>query len=572
MFEKKYKSEFFCLKSEINNNSVNVCILYYNYRYNKQGCIMSDINSLILQGKCSLGIEFGSTRIKAVLIDPTNFAPVAQGSHEWENRLENGLWTYHIDDIWGGLQHCYSELVKDVKEKYKADLKAVASLGISAMMHGYMAFDKDDNHLAQFRTWRNSNTTKAAELLTDTFQFNIPERWSISHLYQCILDKEEHVKNVAFFTTLAGYVHYKLTGQKVLGIGDAAGMFPIDSYTKNYNEKYLMQFNEILAKENMPYKLEELLPKVLCAGDNAGTLTEQGAKLLDPTGNLQPGCILCPPEGDAGTGMVATNSVAVRTGNVSAGTSIFAMVVLEKALSKLHREIDNVTTPDGMQVAMVHANNCTSDLNAWVGLFADFLKVANIKMDMNTLFKTLYEEALNNGAKDCDGIISYGYFSGENITSVPEGRPLLARMPNSNFNIANLFRANLYTSLGAIKLGMNILKSEQVKIDKLLGHGGLFKTPRVGQSIMADALNTPVWVMTTAGEGGAWGIAVLAAYSVQNTKNESLSEFLDNNVFKDAVGEKIDPDKAGSDGFDKFLERYVLCLGIEKQAVSCLKR
>ena len=525
MFEKKYKSEFFCLKSEINNNSVNVCILYYNYRYNKQGCIMSDINSLILQGKCSLGIEFGSTRIKAVLIDPTNFAPVAQGSHEWENRLENGLWTYHIDDIWGGLQHCYSELVKDVKEKYKADLKAVASLGISAMMHGYMA-----------------------------------------------LDKEEHVKNVAFFTALAGYVHYKLTGQKVLGIGDAAGMFPIDSYTKNYNEKYLMQFNEILAKENMPYKLEELLPKVLCAGDNAGTLTEQGAKLLDPTGNLQPGCILCPPEGDAGTGMVATNSVAVRTGNVSAGTSIFAMVVLEKALSKLHREIDNVTTPDGMQVAMVHANNCTSDLNAWVGLFADFLKVANIKMDMNTLFKTLYEEALNNGAKDCDGIISYGYFSGENITSVPEGRPLLARMPNSNFNIANLFRANLYTSLGAIKLGMNILKSEQVKIDKLLGHGGLFKTPRVGQSIMADALNTPVWVMTTAGEGGAWGIAVLAAYSVQNTKNESLSEFLDNNVFKDAVGEKIDPDKAGSDGFDKFLERYVLCLGIEKQAVSCLKR
>ncbi|MGN0902007.1 MAG: FGGY-family carbohydrate kinase, partial [Succinivibrio sp.] len=415
------------------------------------------------------------------------------------------------------------------------------------------------------------NTTEAAEKLTELFQFNIPERWSISHLYQCILNKEDHVSKTAFFTTLAGYVHWMLTGEKVLGVGDAAGMFPIDSDTMDYRDDYLKKFNALLKEEGMPFKLEDLLPKVLCAGDVAGSLTAEGAKLLDPTGDLQPGCPLCPPEGDAGTGMVATNSVAKRTGNVSAGTSIFAMVVLEKALKQLHREIDNVTTPDGLQVAMVHANNCTSDLNAWVGLFADFLRISNIKMDTTTLFKTLYNDALENGAPDCDGIITYGYLSGENITSVSEGRPLLARMPNSKFTVANLFRSNLNTSLGAIRLGMNILNAEGVKIDKLLGHGGLFKTERVGQSIMADALNTPVWVMTTAGEGGAWGIALLAAFISHKKSGVTLPDFLNNSVFTSAKASKIDPNPEGVKGFNKFLERYVLCIGVEKQAVECLK-
>ncbi|MBP5244689.1 MAG: FGGY-family carbohydrate kinase [Succinivibrio sp.] len=532
---------------------------------------MSDLKNIISEGKAILGIEFGSTRIKAVLINPEDFKPVAQGAHEWENRLENGFWTYHLDDIWTGLQDCYQDLLKDVKNQYGVAITKLASIGFSAMMHGYMAFDKDGNQLAQFRTWRNANTTEAAAKLTDLFQFNIPERWSISHLYQCILNKEDHISKVDFFTTLAGYVHWKLTGEKVLGVGDAAGMFPIDSDKMDYNQEYLAKFNNLLKEEKLPYTLEQLLPKVLTAGENAGTLTAEGAKLLDTSGTLQPGCLLCPPEGDAGTGMVATNSVAVRTGNVSAGTSIFAMVVLEKALQKLHREIDCVTTPDGLQDAMVHANNCTSDLNAWVGLFADFLRAANIEMDTTTLFKTLYNEALNNGAPDCDGIITYGYLSGENITNMPEGRPLLARMPNSKFNVANLFRSNLNTSLGAIRIGMNILKSENVKIDKLLGHGGLFKTKGVGQSIMADALNTPVWVMTTAGEGGAWGIALLAAYATAENNKQTLPQFLDSRVFKDADGSKIDPTPAGVAGFDKFLERYVLCLGVERQAVECLK-
>ncbi|MGN1281528.1 MAG: xylulokinase [Succinivibrio sp.] len=533
---------------------------------------MADVKTIISEGQAVLGIEFGSTRIKAVLIDPTDYKPIAQGSHEWENRLENGLWTYHLDDIWGGLQDCYADLVKDVKNQYGVPLRKLASIGFSAMMHGYMAFDADGHHLAQFRTWRNANTTKAAQILTDLFQFNIPERWSISHLYQCILDKEDHISKVDFFTTLAGYVHWKLTGKKVLGIGDASGMFPIDSETKDYKTEYMAKFDELLKKESLPYTLKQILPKVLEAGENAGNLTDEGAKLLDPTGSLESGCPLCPPEGDAGTGMVATNSVAVRTGNVSAGTSIFAMVVLEKALKQLHREIDCVTTPDGLQVAMVHANNCTSDLNAWVGLFADFLRAADISMDTTTLFKTLYNEALKNGAPDCDGIITYGYLSGENITSMPEGRPLLARMPTSKFTVGNLFRSNLNTSLGAIRLGMNILRKESVKVDKLLGHGGLFKTEGVGQSIMANALDIPVWVMTTAGEGGAWGIAILAAFVCDKKGTSSLPEFLDSCVFKDASATEVKPDQEGVDGFNKFMERYVLCLGVERQAVECLKR
>ncbi len=532
---------------------------------------MTEIKNLIEQGKAVLGIELGSTRIKAELINPETYAPVASGSHTWENHLENGIWTYHLDEVWSGIQDCYADLVKNVHEKYGVALKALGGFGVSAMMHGYLAFDKDGKQLAQFRTWRNTNARKASEALTDAFQFNIPERWSISHLYQCILDKEEHVKDVAFFTTLAGYIHWKLTGRKVLGIGDAAGMFPIDSQTGTYKEDYLEIFEKLIADKGFNWKLKDLLPEVLNAGEDAGKITPEGALLLDPTGNLQPSCPVCPPEGDAGTGMVATNAVAVRTGNVSAGTSIFAMIVLEKALSKLHREIDNVTTPDGKQVAMVHANNCTSDLNSWVNLFADFAKAAGFEIDMTTLFKVLYNSALKDGDPDCGGVLTYGYFSGEFITDMKEGRPLLVRTPNAKFNVANLMRSNLNTSLGAVRLGMDILHDEGVKIDKLMGHGGLFKTPIVGQQIMADALNSPVTVMTTAGEGGSWGIAVLAAYLVNKEANESLPDFLNNKVFACAEGSTLEPTAQGVEGFNAFMKNYVNCLPVERAAVDCLK-
>lgn len=532
---------------------------------------MTEIKSLIEQGKAILGIELGSTRIKAELINPETYAPVASGSHTWENHLENGIWTYHLDEVWEGIQDCYADMVKNVKEKYGVEIKALGGFGVSAMMHGYLAFDKDGKQLAQFRTWRNSNARKASEILTETLQFNIPERWSISHLYQCILDKEEHVKDVAFFTTLAGYIHWKLTGRKVLGVGDAAGMFPIDSESGTYKQSYLDAFAKLIANEGFEWKLQDLLPEVLNAGENAGFITEEGAKLLDPSGALQAGTPVCPPEGDAGTGMVATNAVAVRTGNVSAGTSIFAMIVLEHALSKLHREIDNVTTPDGKQVAMVHANNCTSDLNAWVNLFADFADAAGFKIDMNTLFSVLYNRALKEANPDCGGVLSYGYFSGEFITDMQEGRPLLIRTPEAKFNVANLMRSNLNTSLGAVRLGMDILHEEGVKIDRLMGHGGLFKTPIVGQQIMADALNSPVTVMTTAGEGGSWGIAVLAAFLVNKEAHETLPEFLEKKVFATAAGATLEPKAQGVEGFNAFMKNYVACLPVEKAAVECLK-
>ncbi len=531
---------------------------------------MSDIKGLIEQGKAVLGIELGSTRIKGVLINPEDCTPIASGGHGWENRLENGLWTYHIDDIWNGIQDCYADLVKDVQQKYGVKLTKLAGLGFSAMMHGYLAFDKDGKLLAPFRTWRNTESRAASEKLTDLFQFNIPERWSISHLYQCILDNEEHVGKVAFFTTLAGYIHWKLTGRKVLGVGDAAGMFPIDSDTNTYVEKYIKQFDDLVAPKGYAWKLKDLLPEVLLAGEDAGSLTAEGAALLDPTGALQPDVPLAPPEGDAGTGMVATNSVSVRTGNVSAGTSIFAMIVLEKALKKLHREIDNVTTPDGKQVAMVHANNCTSDLNAWVNLFGDFAKLAGLNLGPDELYGLLYRNALKGDA-DCGGVLTYGYFSGEFITNMTEGRPMLIRTPEAKFNCANLMRSNLNTSLGAVRLGMDILKEEGVAIDKLLGHGGLFKTKGVGQKIMADALNTSVWCMTTAGEGGPWGMAILAAYLVCKESGETLPHFLDEKVFKTAEGEKIDPTPEDVKGFDRFMERYTACLPAERAAVETMK-
>lgn len=522
---------------------------------------------IIEEGKAVLGIEFGSTRIKAVLIDEEN-NPIASGSHEWENQYENGIWTYSLEAIWDGLRDCYGDLVRDVKEQYDVSLKKLGAIGISAMMHGYMAFDKQDNLLVPFRTWRNTITGQASKELTDLFDYHIPERWSIAHLYQAILNKEAHVKEVEFFTTLAGYIHWKLTGKKVLGVGDASGMFPIDIETKNYNTLMIKQFDALVEIEGYDLKVENLLPKVLLAGEDAGSLTEEGAKLLDPTGILQSGVPFCPPEGDAGTGMTATNSVAVKTGNVSAGTSVFAMIVLEKELTRPHEEIDLVTTPMGNLVAMAHCNNCTSDLNAWVNIFKEYTQALGVKVDMNEIYGTLYRKALE-GDSDCGGLLAYNYFSGESITGFTEGRPLFVRTPNSKFNLANFMRTHLFTSLGALKIGLDILlKEEGVKVDEIMGHGGLFKTKDVGQSIMAAAINTPVTVRQTAGEGGAWGIALLASYLINKTDDETLDDFLNNRVFKDDECYTIEPKKADVDGFDRFIKQYKKGLSIERAAVE----
>lgn len=513
---------------------------------------MSDIKTAIESGKTVLGIEFGSTRIKAVLIDENN-APIASGSHDWENRLVDNIWIYTLEDIWNGLQDCYANLLVDVKEKYGVVIKKIGAIGFSGMMHGYMPFNAEGELLVPFRTWRNTITGEASEKLTKEFNYHIPQRWSIAHLYQAILNGEEHVPEVSFITTLAGYIHWKLTGKKVMGVGEASGMFPIDIATKDYYPSMLAKFDELVADKGFSWKIADVLPKVLVAGEDAGTLTEEGAKLLDVSGNLEAGIRLCPPEGDAGTGMVATNSVGVHTGNVSAGTSVFAMLVLEKELSKVYDELDLVTTPSGDLVAMVHCNNCTSDLNAWVNLFKEFAESFGIEVDMNKLFSTLYNKALE-GDKDCGGLLAYNYFSGEHITGFDEGRPLFVRKPDANFNLANFMRTHLLTSLGALKTGLDILiKQEGVKVDLLYAHGGLFKTKGVGQSLMAAATNTPVAVMETAGEGGAWGIAVLASYMLNKASDESLEDYLANNVFAGQKGETINPDAEDAAGFDKFL-------------------
>ncbi|MCD8334089.1 MAG: FGGY-family carbohydrate kinase [Clostridiales bacterium] len=523
----------------------------------------------ILAGKTALGLEFGSTRIKAVLVGPDN-SPIASGAHDWENRLENGIWTYSLEDIWTGLQDAYAQLAQDVTAQYGVGLETIGAIGFSAMMHGYMAFDKAGNLLVPFRTWRNTITGPAAKELTELFQFNIPQRWSIAHLYQAILNGEEHVPQVDFFTTLDGYIHWQLTGQKVLGVGEASGMFPIDSDTCDFNQRMIGQFDELVADKGYPWKLRDLLPKVLNAGEPAGVLTEEGAKLLDVSGKLKAGIPLCPPEGDAGTGMAATNSVKQRTGNVSAGTSVFSMVVLEKPLSKPYPEIDLVTTPDGSAVAMVHCNNCTSDLNAWVNLFKEFAESFGIEVDMTKLFGTLYNKALE-GDPDCGGLLAYNYFSGETITGFEEGRPLFVRQPDSKFNLANFMRVHLLTSLGAIKVGNDILSNENVRIDRITGHGGLFKTPVVGQKLLAAALNAPVSVMETAGEGGAWGMALLAAYMMNKTEGQSLSDFLDSQVFGGNTGVTLEPDPADVEGFNTFIQRYTGCLPIERAAVDNLR-
>jgi sugar (pentulose or hexulose) kinase len=529
-----------------------------------------DIPKAIEGGKAVLGIELGSTRIKAVLVGEDH-TPIASGSHAWENRYENGVWTYGLEDVWTGLQESYRKLSDEVLENYNTPLKTIGAIGFSAMMHGYMAFDKDGNLLVPFRTWRNTITEQASKELTDLFQFNIPQRWSIAHLYQAILNTEPHVKDISYLTTLAGYVDWKLTGQKVLGVGEASGMFPIDSRINDYDKHMIELFNERLKAENIAWKLQDILPEVLVAGDAAGILTEEGARLLDPRGQLQAGIPLCPPEGDAGTGMVATNSVAERTGNVSAGTSVFAMIVLEKALSKVYPEIDMVTTPTGKPVAMVHSNNCTSDVNAWVDLFQEFTDALGVEISQSELFQILYQKALTGDA-DCGGLLAYNYLSGEHITHLEEGRPLLVRTPESRFTLSNFMRVHLFSALGALKIGLDILfAQEQVKIEQILGHGGFFKTKEVGQKIMAAAMNVPVSVMETAGEGGAWGIALLASYMLNRAENEPLETYLSHKVFAGESGMTIAPDQADVDGFAAFMERYKKGLVIERAAVDGLR-
>ena len=526
-----------------------------------------DAKTTIEHGKAILGIEFGSTRIKAVLVDEDN-RPIAQGVHDWENQLVDGLWTYSTEAIWYGLQDCYAHLRENVRAEYDVEIESLAAIGISAMMHGYMPFNERAEILVPFRTWRNTNTGRAAEELSKLFVFNVPLRWSISHLYQAILDKEKHVKDITYLTTLAGYIHWQLTGEKVLGIGDASGMLPIDSETMNYSAGMISKFDALVAPESFPWKLEDILPRVLVAGADAGYLTAEGARRLDVSGHLKSGAPFCPPEGDAGTGMVATNAVLKRTGNVSAGTSSFSMIVLEKELSKPYEVIDMVTTPDGYPVAMVHSNNCTSDLNAWVNLFKEYQQLLGVPVDMNEVFGKLYNNALT-GDPDCGGLLSYNYFSGEPVTGLTEGRPLFVRSATDKFSLANFMRANLYASVAVLKIGNDILFDEEhVQVDRITGHGGLFKTPGVGQRVLAAALNSPISVMETAGEGGAWGIALLAAFVVNNRKGQSLPEWLNDCVFLGNAGTEIAPLREDVEGFNKYIETYKRGLAIEKAAVE----
>ena len=517
-----------------------------------------------------LGIEFGSTRIKAVLIGDDH-APIATGAHDWENMLVDGIWTYSLDMIWEGISDCYSKMAQDAKEKYGVTIKKLAAIGISGMMHGYLPFDKEDNLLVPFRTWRNTITGEAAAELTEVLGFNIPQRWSIAHLYQAILNKEEHVSKISYFTTLAGYIHWQLTGEKVIGVGEASGMFPIDSKTRDYDAAMLDKFAALDKVKEYPWDIRDILPKVLTAGEKAGTLTEEGAKRLDVSGNLESGILLAPPEGDAGTGMVATNSVAVRTGNVSAGTSVFAMVVLEKALKAVHEELDMVTTPSGDAVAMVHCNNCTSDLNAWINLFKEYQELLGIPVDMNELYGKLYNHALAGDA-DCGGLISYNYISGEPVTGLADGRPLFVRSANDKFNLANFMRTHLYASVGVLKIGNDILfNEEKIKVDRITGHGGLFKTKGVGQRILAAAINSPISVMETAGEGGAWGIALLGSYLVNNEKKQSLADFLEDKVFAGDAGIEISPTAEDVAGFNTYIENYKAGLPVEEAATQFKK-
>ncbi len=524
----------------------------------------------ISKGETALGMELGSTRIKAVLIGPDH-TPLASGSFDWENQLENGVWTYPLSLVWQGLQASYRALKEEVQKQYGAPLKKVGAMGVSAMMHGYLPFDREGRQLCEFRTWRNTITEREAAQLTELFQFNIPQRWSIAHLWRAVQNGEPHVKHLAHLTTLAGYVHWKLTGEKVLGVGEASGMFPIDSETKQFNARMIEQFQELLREQNIPWNLKDVLPAVLTAGEPAGTLTEEGAKLLDPSGDLEAGVPLCPPEGDAGTGMAATNSVSARTGNVSAGTSIFAMAVLEKPLSKAHSEIDMVTTPDGLPVAMVHCNTCTSDLDAWVKLFGQLLETAGVKLSKTALYDLLYRQALE-GEADCGGVLTYNCYSGEPVIGLEDGRPLTVRNPDSRLTLPNFMRAQLYAAMATLRIGMDILlKDEKVILEKLYGHGGLFKTKEVGQRLMAGALDVPVAVMETAGEGGPWGMALLAMYRRNRKPGETLEHYLNYHVFGGAAGNCVQPRAEDVEGFGRYITRYRQGLEIEKTAARHLR-
>ena len=528
-----------------------------------------DGKSAIESGKTALGIELGSTRIKAVLIDE-NHEVLAIGNHDWENQLVNNIWTYSLDAIWKGLQDCYGDLAKQVQEKYGTPIKTLGSLGFSAMMHGYMAFDKSGELLVPFRTWRNTITQDASEKLTSLFNYHIPQRWSIAHLYQAILNKESHIKDISFLTTLAGYVHWLLTGEKVLGVGEASGMFPIDSKTGAYDTAMCEKFATLAAEHGYTTPLLHILPRVLTAGEAAGVLTESGAKRIDPSGDLQAGILLCPPEGDAGTGMVATNSIAPCTGNVSAGTSIFAMAVLEKPLTGVYKEIDMVTTPVGAPVAMVHCNTCTSDLDAWVRLFSELLSVAGTPMQKGALYDMLYNAALS-ADDECGNLLSYNYYSGEPVTDAADGRPLFVRTAESRFTLPNFMCNLIFSTLATLRVGMDILfEKEQITLTRLYGHGGLFKTSVVGQRLAAAALHTPVAVMETAGEGGAWGIALLAAYLREKSENESLAQYLNNRVFANDDGTCLSPNAEDIARFEHFLARYKNGLPVEKLAAEVL--
>lgn len=530
-----------------------------------------DKKNLIESGRSTIGIELGSTRIKAVLIDESGTI-LGKGGFDWENHLIDGIWTYEQDEIWTGLQECYKNLNESIEKTYGITISKVSAIGISGMMHGYMPFDKNGRLLAPFRTWRNNITEAAAEKLTKLFQFNIPQRWSIAHLYQSIMDQESHVEQLDYLTTLSGYVHWKLTGKKVIGIGEASGMFPIDTAERTFDHRMIQKFNSLISDKGYPWKLEDVLPKVLAAGQPAGKLTEEGALLLDPTGSLQPGAVMCPPEGDAGTGMVATNCVSERTGNISAGTSAFAMIVLEKELSKVYKELDMVVTPEGKPVAMAHSNNCSSDINAWINLFGECLKEFGVSYEPDTLYKKLFTKALD-GDDNCGNLLAYCFYSGEHNVGISEGCPLFLHPENADFNLANFIRVHLYTAFGAMKIGMDILmKQEKVSIDRIVGHGGIFKTKGVAQNILAAALNVPVAVLETAGEGGAWGIALLAAYLKDAGSIRSLEEFLKISVFKDFKMDVVMPEKKAVNGYENFIERFKHGLPIEYKAIQYIKK
>lgn len=522
----------------------------------------------IKNGETFLGIELGSTRIKAVLIN-ANHVSIASGSKEWKNQLTEGVWTYKLDEIWDGLRSCYASLTSDVREKYDVELTTVKAMGISAMMHGYMVFGKDEKQLVPFRTWRNTITGDASKELTELFGYNIPQRWSIAHLYQACLNIEDHVTDISYLTTLAGYIHWRLTGEKVIGVGDASGMFPIDFVTGSYDARMVEKFEALIAKKGYPWKFSDIMPRILSAGETAGLLTEAGAKLLDPTGKLSRGIPLCPPEGDAGTGMVATNSVRKHTGNVSAGTSVFAMIVIDKNLAKVHPEIDLVTTPDGKPVAMVHCNNCTGDIDAWVNLFGEFAEAADLTMKRSELYALLYNKALG-GEDSCGGLLSFNYYSGEPVTGFDEGFPLFVRQPSSKLTLANFMRVHFYSACATLRIGLDILfDQENVRVDSISGHGGFFKSGDIGERIMAAALNTPVSVMDTAGEGGPWGMAVLAAYMQMHKENDTLESYLENSVFCESKGKTVFPEARDVAGFELYLENYRKGLSIEKAAVTC---